>query len=79
MKALLTYWIIGCALFGIGLGSSVVKCPHDEIKFGAAELIGTAMWPSWITGALMLPRGWKAPTECKTPSPAKAGSDAGER
>ncbi len=44
MKALLTYWVIGCAVIGLPMGSMIKDCPNSDIK--SSDVLGMiAAWP----------------------------------
>jgi len=67
MKIAVTiYWLIGCALCGAVTSNHFQKCPHDETPVTVGDLVGVMIWPSFVVGAALLPRGFEfPPTKCK--------------
>lgn len=62
MKAILTYWIIGCGLIGMLLGPISDRCPNDRIE--ALEIVSSvAIWPALIVGVVT--SSSKAKATCK--------------
>lgn len=45
MKAVLTYWVMGCVLMGLLYGAGKAKCPNDDVS--AEHLVAwVAIWPA---------------------------------
>lgn len=58
MKALAIYWIIGCALTGLVIKSSLEWCPDDKIQ--TADVVGmVAAWPVSIVAVVAGARNTK--------------------
>jgi len=62
-KTFLVYWLLGCALVGMCLGSAHNKCPNDPID-SAETALAVSVWPAWIFAALMISPPSK-PYACK--------------
>lgn len=52
MKALLTYWIVGCVLVGLSAGLHETRCPQDKYPKGYDIVTGVAVWPAYVTWGL---------------------------
>jgi hypothetical protein len=67
MKNLLIYWVIGCFVIGMPLGSLITECP--KAKLPVAEVVGyVAVWP--VVFAMVLSRIGQPPlpkTGCDGP------------
>lgn len=59
MKYLAAYWVVGCVLAGIGMGSYSTRCPKDEYFSSTETLTFVATWPA-VLGAAFTWRGEKS-------------------
>lgn len=50
MKAWLIYWLIGCVIVGLPLGSLLRECPDADVKT-ADIMVVIATWPAIIIAA----------------------------
>lgn len=63
MKGFAIYWLIGCALNGLAIGSFWHKCPNDETTM-VEIAAGVAAWPAMIFAVMAAPKVLP-PTKCK--------------
>ncbi len=64
---LVAYWLVGTLLAGVGSSLRLNECPYDDVRLGDMLMLA-AIWPSALSGALVLDR--PLPTRpCQVPRP----------
>lgn len=66
MKMVLAYWIFGCVIAGLAMGSHWRKCPDDKRPVTEELLVVVTMWPAFLIGGLATPTGWTTPCVMQT-------------
>ncbi len=55
MKALLIYWLFGCAIVGLSWGARMQDCPREELSSSDA-VMNAAVWPAFLFATFTMPR-----------------------
>lgn len=68
MKIALWYWIIGCVVIGLPMGSLVKACPNDDVSSSEIAL-EVLIWPTIIAALPTAAGAQFPPRKCKVSAP----------
>jgi len=63
MKLFIGYWVMGCFIIGLAVGSTVRDCPKDNIRIYEA-VAAVSIWPSFVFASITAGKVEKS--ECKS-------------
>ncbi len=67
MKAVLTYWVIGCIFIGLTAGMMINDCPRDRLA-PMDIAVAVLVWPSMLSAVLTYRPTGKLECSSRAPS-----------